>query len=363
MLKAIDLFSGAGGFLVALEATGIDVALTCELDKNACNAHRINFPNIPLYEGDIRKLSSGEIAKVIGNEEIDLLVGGPPCQGFSIFGNRRFVNTKGYEPKEDLRNQLVYEYIRIVGIVRPKYFVMENVKGFTSLDKGMFVQTVVKEFKKLGYNNIEYGIFKASDYGVPQHRERMIMIGTRFNQRIKLPEKLYGDQYLNRYRTVGEVIMDIADKSEFDNIPNHVPLKHKEIIQERMSYIKEGCKLNIDEVPEHLLIPTRKDGNQTITNYSHVYKRLHREKPSITLVPGHNAFPVHPTLNRTLTVREAARIQTFPDNHIFTGTRQQQCIQVGNAIPPLMAEAFIREIKKQINDSSSESDLQEYYAL
>ncbi|WFA09516.1 DNA cytosine methyltransferase [Tissierella sp. Yu-01] len=293
-----------------------------------------------------------KINEYIKDCEIDLIVGGPPCQVFSIFGKRRFINTQGYNPKDDPRNYLVYEYIRVVNVVRPKFFIMENVKGFTSLDNGLFVDEVIKEFNKIGYRNIKYGIFRASDYGVPQHRERMIMIGTRLDLDIELPEVTHGEVETNsikKFKTVGEAIMDLVNMNE-DGIENHVPLKHKPIVQERMSYIKEGQKLNVKDVPEHLLIPTRKDmKHKKITNFSHVYRRLHREECSITLVPGHNAFPVHPTLNRTLTVREAARIQSFPDSHTFTGNRQQQCIQVGNAIPPLMAKAFIEKVKEQLN--------------
>lgn len=351
MLNAIDLFSGAGGFLVALEQSGFNTLLTCEIDKDACNTHRLNFPDIPLYEGDVRGLSGEILKSYVGDNEVDLLVGGPPCQGFSIFGKRRFVNTRGYDPRSDERNKLVYEYIRIVEEIKPKFFIMENVKGFVSLDGGLFVEEVVKEFKKSGYNNLKFGVFRASDYGVPQHRERMIMIGTRLDVNFKLPSITHSEEetlFTQKYTTVGDAIMDLVDA---EDINNHVPLNHKKVVSERMKYIREGEKLRVEDVPEYLLIPTRKDmQHKKISNFSHVYRRLHRQKPSITLVPGHNAFPVHPTLNRTLTVREAARIQTFPDTHIFTGNRQKQCIQVGNAIPPLMAKVFIDRAKEAIND-------------
>lgn len=126
-----------------------------------------------------------------------------------------------------------------------------------------------------------------------------------------------------------------------NQVPNHVPLKHKPIVEARYGYVKEGCKLNVDDLPPELAVATRKDSKTgVVSNYSHVFKRLDRNKPSTTMVPGHNAFPIHPILNRTLTAREAARIQTFPDNHIFFGTRQEQCIQVGNAVPPKWLNLF-----------------------
>ena len=135
-------------------------------------------------------------------------------------------------------------------------------------------------------------------------------------------------------------------------MPNHVPLMHKPIVAARYGYVKEGSKLNVADLPPELAVATRKDAKTGIvSNYSHVYKRLARNKPSTTMVPGHNAFPINTTLNRTLTAREAARIQTFPDTHVFFGTRQEQCIQVGNAVPPKMAEPFLLRIRDYLKES------------
>ncbi|WP_176467175.1 DNA cytosine methyltransferase [Terribacillus saccharophilus] len=352
MLKAVDLFSGAGGLLQGLLQANYDVIFSVEIDKAAVKTHKENFPNIPVFDDDIRNLTNDKILDYTQGKSVDLVVGGPPCQGFSVFGKRRFINTQGYNPKEDDRNKLVYEFIRVVKELKPKYFFMENVKGFLSLDGGLFVEEVIKEFKSIGYDNISFKVFSAADYGVPQKRYRMLMIGNRIGQDIVFPEPTHSEipsLFTKPYTTVGEVINDLVNKSE-EEIPNHVPLKHKAIVSERMSYVKEGSKLNIDDLPEHLLQATRVDSKTgKVKNYSHIYKRLHRNLPSNTLVPGHNAFPIHPTLNRTLTVREAARIQTFPDTHSFFGTRQEQCIQVGNAVPPLMAKHFFEEIKNSLN--------------
>lgn len=350
-LNAVDLFSGAGGLLQSLLRSDYNVLFSVELDKAAVKTHKENFPDIPVFDDDIRNLKKEKMLEYTNGSSVDLVVGGPPCQGFSVFGKRRFVNTQGYNPREDDRNKLVYEYIRVVKELKPKYFFMENVKGFLSLDNGLFVEEVIKEFKSIGYDKIDFKIFCAADYGVPQKRYRMLMVGNRIGQEINFPEPTHSENpslLTSQYTTVGEAIMDLVNLSEED-IPNHVPLKHKEIVSERMSYVKEGSKLNVDDLPEHLLQATRIDSKTgKVKNYSHIYKRLHRNLPANTLVPGHNAFPIHPTLNRTLTVREAARIQTFPDTHIFFGTRQQQCIQVGNAVPPLMAQPFFEQIKKSL---------------
>lgn len=358
MLYAVDLFSGAGGFLVGLQKE-FKVLFSCEIDKAACATHYLNFPNIKLFADDIKNLSKEEINGLVNGNDVDLVVGGPPCQGFSVFGKRRFINTRGYDPKSDERNKLVYEFMRVVKELQPKYFIMENVKGFVSLDDGKFVKTIIQEFRDMGFKDIEYEIVCAADYGVPQERYRMIMIGNRIGQKVAFPDATHfptNSIFEPKYLTVGETIMDLVSS----DAPNHVPLKHKPLVAERMSFIKEGHKLNLDELPERLLDATRSDSKTgKIKNYSHIYKRLHREKPAWTIVPGHNAFPVHPILNRTLTVREAARIQTFPDSHVFCGTRQQQCIQVGNAIPPRLVEIFSKHIADKINKYYNEIEIRE----
>ncbi len=357
-MNAIDLFSGAGGLTLATVNSGFNILMSNEVNPTFAKTHSYNFPNIPMVTDDINNLTADELKKYTSGNEVDLVEGGPPCQGFSIFGKRRFVNTQGYDPREDPRNYLVYQFIRIVKETNPKFFFMENVKGFTNLDKGLFVEEVKKEFEKLGYKNIWCAVVCAADYGVPQERYRMFMIGNRLGIEFEPPEPTHfplDSEMTPKYRTVGDAIMDLVGKE--NEVPNHVPLQHKPIVAARYGYVKEGCKLDLNDLPPELAVATRKDSKTgKVSNYSHVFKRLDRKKPSTTMVPGHNAFPIHPTLNRTLTAREAARIQTFPDEHIFFGTRQEQCIQVGNAVPPKMAEPFLRKIHQYIEeDSKNES--------
>lgn len=351
-MNAIDLFSGAGGLTIALKNCGFDVLLSNEVNEKFAKTHEYNFPDIPLLLEDIKNVEKENLQRIINDKEIDLVVGGPPCQGFSVFGKRRFVNTQGYNPQDDPRNSLVYEYIRIVEILKPKFFFMENVKGFMNLDNGLFAEKVKEKFKQIGYENIWCEIVCSADYGVPQERYRMFMIGNRIGVEFEKPEITHfaiGSGQKPEYNTVGKAIMDLVGKEHI--IPNHIPLSHKPIVAARYGYVKEGCKLNVDDLPSELSVATRRDSKTgKVSNYSHVYKRLDRKKPSTTMVPGHNAFPIHPTLNRTLTAREAARIQTFPDTHIFFGTRQEQCIQVGNAVPPQMARPFFEQILKYLID-------------
>ena len=340
---------------IALRNSGFHVLMANEIDPTFAATHEHNFPDIPLIQKDIREVTAEEIQTVLHGESVDLVVGGPPCQGFSVFGKRRFVNTRGYNPKEDPRNHLVYEFIRVVELLRPSFFFMENVKGFTNLDGGLFIEEVKKQFRDLGYDKIWCEIVCAADYGVPQERYRMFMIGNRKGIQYEPPEQTHyptGSGKAPEYNTVGPAIMDLVGKE--NDFPNHVPLVHKPIVAARYAYVKEGHKMNVDDLPPELAVATRRDAKTgKVSNYSHVFKRLDRNQPSTTMVPGHNAFPIHPTLNRTLTAREAARIQTFPDSHIFYGSRQQQCIQVGNAVPPKMAEPFMRKIATYLSEEAA----------
>lgn len=351
-MNAIDLFAGAGGLSVALRETGFNIVFANEINSKFAETHKLNFPEVPLIVKDINLITEEELKNQLSGRDVDLIVGGPPCQGFSVFGKRRFVNTKDYNPHDDSRNFLVYQFIRIVKEVKPKFFFMENVKGFTNLDKGHFIEEVKKAFQEIGYNDIWWEVIHATDYGVPQERQRMFMIGNRLGIKFQKPEPTHhpiGSGEYPEYTTVGDAIMDLVGKE--NQVENHIPLAHKPIVAARYGYVKEGCKLNVDDLPPELITATRKDSKTgKVSNYSHVFKRLSRFKPSITMVPGHNAFPIHPTLNRTLTPREAARIQTFPDTHVFLGTRQEQCIQVGNAVPPLMAEPFLLKIRQYIEN-------------
>lgn len=354
-MNAIDLFAGAGGLSIALKDAGFDIVLANEVNPVFAATHRLNFPEAPLIVKDINFVTKSEIDSLLAGRSVDLIVGGPPCQGFSIFGKRRFVNTRDYNPHEDPRNFLVYQFIRIVEETRPKFFLMENVKGFTNLDNGRFVEEVKRAFQAIGYDDIWWDVVRATDYGVPQERQRMFMIGNRLGIAFQKPTPTHhpiGSGALPEYATVGDAIMDLVGQEY--RVANHIPLEHKPIVAARYGYVKEGCKLNVDDLPPELIAATRKDSKTgKVANYSHVFKRLSRFKPSTTMVPGHNAFPIHPTLNRTLTPREAARIQTFPDSHVFLGTRQEQCIQVGNAVPPLMAKPFLMKIRQYIESNDS----------
>lgn len=349
-LKFADLFSGVGGFTEGFKAAGLECVLSADNDEYAVAAHRINHPNDECLNVDLSiDKDRQKLIKQLKEKKVDLIVGGPPCQGFSIFGKRRFINTKNHDITSDKRNNLIYEFGEIVTSVLPDWFFMENVPGILSAHNGKYVEEISSFFNSKGYRT-ESKIINAADYGAPQQRKRFILIGTRTDYIIPWAKAKFfqkPEDWQLPYRTVGQVISDLASSESYGQYKNHVPPSHSKITADRFSYIEEGKKMDIEKLPMKLRIG-QKTG-KPIANFSHVFKRLDRNEPSGTIVPGHNAFPVHPTLNRTLTVREAARIQTFPDKYEFTGPIINQCLQVGNAFPPLVAQIFADRLRTIIN--------------
>lgn len=348
-LKFGDLFCGAGGFTQGLEQAGLECVLGAEFNNHAVEAYRKNFSHECLQIDLSTEENQILVAERLKAEQVDLVVGGPPCQGFSIFGNRRFVNTRKHDLTKDQRNDLVYAFANIVVRSETPWFIMENVPGILSAHNGEYVATIEKFFAEHGYRT-EHKIINAADYGAPQLRRRFILIGTKTDLAFPFPKAKYFEKpesWQHPYRTVEEVLTDLADDATLGKFKNHRAPNHSKIVVERFSYIPEGGKMDVDALPERLKLGTKT--GKPVANFSHVFARLDRKKPSCTIVPGHNALPVHPTLNRTLTVREAARIQTFPDDFEFVGPIINQCLQVGNAFPCIVAQTFGERLRTVIN--------------
>lgn len=343
----VDLFSGAGGFKIGFARAGLRPLVCADNNKKVHATHEHNYPNVPFVLGDLGLPEVQQaVVDAVGGRELFVVVGGPPCQGFSMFGKRRMAQGLGLDPRADPRNRLVFSYVDTVAKLKPRWVVMENVAGFASLDGGWFVEQVVLELKRIGYANVEYRVVDAADYGVPQHRKRFVLIANRTGHVIPWPKRKFfesPEDWQKPFRTVGEAIGDLADEASYRRLTCHVPMNHKPLQVERYKRIPEGGKLDIEALPPELRKGYRTD---EVKNFSHVFKRLHRNKPATTMVPGHNAFPIHPWLPRSLTVREAARIQTFPDEIEFIGAREDQCIQVGNAFPPMLAELIANNLMR-----------------
>ena len=334
----IDLFSGAGGLHIGFENAGFEIKLCIDNNDLVERTHKRNFPNIPIINRDINQIPTNEIQSYLDDGSVDVIIGGPPCQGFSTIGHRVSSNFET-RVKKDPRNELVLTYARIINEIRPKFIVMENVKGILSLENGAYLQNVLSILAKAGYK-AEYKLINMADYGVPEIRERVIIIGNRIGLPITFPSPDHSDNptdNLPAWENCWDVLKDLEDMPDTPAF-NHVALKHTAKNIARYKLIPEGGRLPEDKLPEELY---RK-------NFGNTYKRLARYRPALTMVPGNDAFPIHPTLNRSLTVREAARIQTFPDTIIFEGNRRQQGHQVGNAVPPLFSKKLAEFILEQM---------------
>ncbi|WP_175890336.1 DNA cytosine methyltransferase [Burkholderia cepacia] len=341
---AIDLFSGAGGLALGLKKSGFDLRAAVEADKWAARTYRKNLGS-HLLEVDIHKLAVADLLEFaqLAPGECDLLAGGPPCQGFSV--QRRGAD-------EDPRNDLVLEFLRCVEGVKPRIFLMENVSGLMSKRGRPFLEAVVSKARELGYV-VHQAKLEAADYGVPQLRKRVILVG-------EMPRD--GESYFQfpdpnvseeGYKTVREAIADLPspppDGALHAEIANHArEARLSALNRERLQHIPPGG--GREDLPEHLQLPCH------INNPSHrhvdVYGRLEWDRPSGTITARFDSFTrgrfAHPVEHRSLTLREGARLQTFPDDFHFEGNREEVAKQIGNAVPPLLAEALGKALMRTL---------------
>jgi len=312
MYRVVDLFCGAGGFSRGFELEGFEIV--CGLDNftPAARTFRENFPGAIVIEEDIKLVHSLEILKCIG-EDIDVIIGSPPCEPFTPTNPRRMKTPLDRLYKDPL-GILTLHFIRFVGDLKPRIFIMENVPGIVELREAL-----KREFKRVGYERIFFNILKAEDYGNPSERTRV------FVSNIKLsPRKL------KKRCTVIDAIGDLPEPDSIHDIPNHEPVPLSPRRRRKIATLKWG----------EALIYFRGARNKVYTNYI----RLHPFKLAPTVM-GSSRF-VHPFRNRLLTVREQARLMGFPDNHIFLGGRDVQFNQVGEAVPVPLARVIAKEVKK-----------------
>ena len=261
-LNIISLFTGAGGLDLGFRELGFHELMALDIMAAARETFLFNAPDIPYLLGDIRQLTVDEIRDVTNGERIDVIIGGPPCQGFSNMGNKN---------SADPRNYLFESYVRIVDAIRPKLFLFENVKGLKTMFEGRFLQRVVRSFVGIGYN-IHYSLLDASNYGVPQRRERIIIVGTVESRPFLFPKPSCNSiGRLVAYPNVGAAINDLESRGE--EVANHSPLKHSERVVRRYRLIPEGGKL---PPPEQMPEDIRRK------NFGITYTRLDRTSMSPT---------------------------------------------------------------------------------
>lgn len=327
-INYIDLFSGAGGMSLGFDQVGFNNIFSIDIELRFCETYKTNFPKHNLIQKDISKLSNEEIKSLIGNQIVDVIIGGPPCQGFSMAGNigRKFI--------DDSRNQLFREFARIVEIVQPNYFVMENVARLFTHNKGETKKEIIELFKKMNYN-IDCKVLNTADFAIPQVRNRVLFIGNRISNNIVFPTKT-----VDKPISIKEAIDKLPKlkSGEKSKIPNHISMKHSEQMLEKMKYVSDGGNRN--EIPE-LIRPKSGDVRK--------YIRYKSTEPAVC-VTGDMRKIFHYSQNRALTVRELATLQTFPLDFIFKGSTISQQQQVGNSVPPILAKEIALTIKKMMKN-------------
>lgn len=359
-MTVIDLFSGVGGLSLGFENAGYNVILANEIDPEIALSYRCNHPGTLMLNCDIKELADDidgcikQYSGIAGPDKInsiqeqlklvDVIIGGPPCQGFSMAGGRI---RKAKVLFEDPRNYLFHQYFRIIQKYEPKYFVFENVVGLLSSKNGEILETIKAlfsddaNFQKGGYS-LNIKVFDASDFGVPQCRKRVLIIGSKksFNLEKTIQETISSlepdlrDKFLTK-RTVRDAISDLAVHVGEDGYPNHCATIHSQKALERIKKIKPNQNFtSLDEDIKSV--------------HSGAYGRLDWDKPATTITtrfdtPSAGRY-IHPDADRTITQREAARLQSFPDTFVFRGSKSSICKQIGNAVPPQLAEFVARII-------------------
>jgi DNA (cytosine-5)-methyltransferase 1 len=305
--KFVDLFCGAGGMTQGFVQAGFEALASVEMTPIASATHQKNFPRCQHFCGDIATFDSQKCLEKMGYPEVHLVVGGPPCQGFSVAGKR--------DPN-DPRNHLFREFIRVVSEIKPWYIVMENVPGILTMKKGMIKQEITDGFASIGYPHVSVAILESASYGVPQIRPRAIFIANRFGMSNPYPKPQLS---IAEYKPIESAISDLPQWEPIPEI-NHEWTRHSPEYMERIAKVPPGGSL--------------------YETYLDAFKRQYPGKPSMTVKENHGGTHIHPYLNRVISAREMARLQTFPDSFIFEGSMKKAMWQIGNAVPPRLAECI-----------------------
>ena len=348
-MNAIDVFAGAGGLSLGAMQAGIDVVLAVEQDRHAAAAYQENHPRTQVKTADIRSVPSDEFRQTRRGTNGTIVFGGPPCQGFS------YSNTRTRTLDNHL-NWLYKEFIRVIDAWQPLCFLFENVKGITDFRRGTMLTTILKAFQRRGFKLV-HGILNAKNFGVPQDRSRFFLIGSRDGIDIDLPAPTGKSP-----PTVSDAIGDLPSLTNGSNATSlrygdsppsryarelrgplrecsgHLVTNSSSLVVRRYACVQPGN--NWQDIPKSLM------RNYTDQSRCHtgIYYRLRGDWPSFVIGNFRKNMVIHPTSNRGLSVREAARIQSFPDAYTFSGSIGFQQQQVGNAVPPKLARAVFERV-------------------
>lgn len=396
---AIDLFAGSGGFGLGFKMAGFSVPMSLELDAWACDTLRYNYPKMLVIQEDILNFNTSSSVTNICPSEPDIIIGGPPCQGFSIAG-------PAIKDPKDPRNSLFKNFAQWISFLEPKAFVMENVKGLLTRKNAegkKVIDIITTTFAELGYF-VEVWLLNAAEYGVPQTRERVFVVGNKTGKELGTPRKTHSLNLLNKkgiqlsvFESVdilpainlwdaisdlppleareGEeeqnFILEAQNEYQYlmrnysQTLYNHVAMEHSQRLVERFKHIKWG-ESSSDAPQEHGARKRNGNGDLSGINYDQNNRRLHPYKPSHTIAASFYANFIHPFQHRNLTAREGARIQSFPDTYRFIGKKTVvshkllqreerfnekflcQYNQIGNAVPPLLAKSIALHLQEKL---------------
>lgn len=343
-LNVLDLFCGAGGLSYGFESAGFNILLGIDNDAKALETFELNHKGSKSICGDITQITyEKHIRPLLNGKQIDVIIGGPPCQGMSLSGPRKF---------DDPRNKLYLSYIRLVKEIQPKGFVIENVPGLVGLFGGQIKDSIIEKFTEMGYR-IEYKILCSADYGVPQSRKRVVFVGTKvgkFEYPVINPNIVTCSMALSDLPALedelGEEVSEYTlppqnpyqrlMRTRSNVVLNHIAANHSDKVKKIIALVPDGG--NYKNLPEEY---------RSSRNFHVAWTRFASNKLAPTIDTGHRHH-FHYKYNRVPTVRECARLQSFPDDFKFLGNKTQQFRQVGNAVPPLMAQAIAEQVKKML---------------
>lgn len=354
-INVIDIFCGAGGLSYGFYKND-NFKLICanDIEKDMTETYKSNHRDVPVYNMDIKDFNLSILTKSLGitESDVDVIIGGPPCQAFSTVGKRLL---------DDPRGKLFQEFYRLVKEAKPKLFLFENVKGLLSMNKGDLLKHIISLFKEINYN-VEYKVLNACDYGVPQARERVFIVGTLDTKKFRFPDPTHSENgctLTKKHITLKEAISDLPhletnDSKEFYlNDPHHEyqnNLRDTNILTEHCSPKNNPNLIKLMEslpdggtpldVPEEL---------RPKSGFKNTYCRLWWEKPCTTITRNFSTPSssrcIHPRQARPLSAREALRIQSFPDSYILKGSQSSKKIQIGNAVPPLLSKHLANAVE------------------
>lgn len=354
----MDLFAGVGGLSYGFsKLPQFNIIAANEIEKDISIAYKLNHPEVKMLNCDINDLTEDVLRETLKGQKIDLVVGGPPCQSYSTLGKRQM----------DERANLFMQYKRVLKILKPSAFVFENVVGIMSMDEGKLFKKIQAEFRELGYI-LQHQILDAVDFGVPQHRERVILVGFKGKNNFVFPTPTHGDG-LKPYVTLKDAIGDLPVLKSGEKKSNY----NTDITNEFLKFVRDNNTSVVEEhiAPkngEHLIkiMQTLKDGQskddlpeeiRPKSGYGNTYAKLWWNRPSTTITRNF-ACPsssrcIHPRDSRAMSIREGARLQSFPDNYKFYGSDSMRRLEIGNAVPPLLSMAIAKQMLEALHENEA----------